>query len=707
MQRTATLRLNKDEELKIQMQSRIEAARLARAQSPSSKNTAPLKALTNFYQKVGFGSTHHRDKKKHTADVQEQIEKYVENLCQIYSKGTGGRADSLVEDRFVIYPDSSFRVYWDFTMLLLIVWSGFYVPFNLSFGSISGSTSFLDVFGLLVDVAFIVDVVLNFFTAFKEGAIVITEKQSIVEHYLKRWFFIDLVASVPLDRMFSGEAGATNKLLRLMRVFKLFRLARLFRYSNTLREVLQIQPSVIRLVQQMFGVFWVWHVFACGYWAIGQDGMTDEDDGWSPVDVTGTEEDTPEYHYIQSYLWAVETTFSFKVPGRAVRTDQALFSILTIILGIAMSALVIGTAASALASMDAEAIHKRRNLDKVVRYMKKRKLPSYFQRIIVDFHEYMAEKPSQDELMVGLPEPIKLRLSLLLNRDLVKDIPMLKQLPIGPIIGLMQKLSSEIYLPGEFAITAGDVGGTMHFVRSGELDLLLDDNQTIVQSLNEGDLFGHIAVIEHAPHSHSVRAVKYSEVTSLTATAYFSIVKESDKFEELITLEAIRQENLIAAAKKNVERYPKLGKMQGGEASTEHNDKRRPSISPMILPQTSKEIGEFAKALERQASRQGVRNSVLVKLVSGAERSFREISFAKIDETERKKHDKERSVRQERSVNRNFSSESNFSSSAKIYAVSEGAGGEEGADSSVKSETTSGQNMPAPPTPTNTPKKNT
>ena len=108
-------------------------------------------------------------------------------------------------------------------------------------------------------------------------------------------------------------------------------------------------------------------------------------------------------------------------------------------------------------------------MDKVVRYMKKRKLPNYFQRIIVDFHEYMAEKPSQDELMVGLPEPIKLRLSLLLNRDLVKDIPMLKQLPIGPIIGLMQKLSSEIYLPGEFAITAGDVGGTMHFVRSGEV----------------------------------------------------------------------------------------------------------------------------------------------------------------------------------------------------------------------------------------------
>ena len=92
------------------------------------------------------------------------------------------------------------------------------------------------------------------------------------------------------------------------------------------------------------------------------------------------------------------------------------------------------------------------------------------------------------------------------------------------------------------------------FVRSGELDLLLDDNSTIVQSLNEGDLFGHIAVIEHCPHTHSVRAVKYSEVTSLDQPSYLAIAKESEKFEELITMEAIRQENLIAAAKKNVMR---------------------------------------------------------------------------------------------------------------------------------------------------------
>ena len=133
-------------------------------------------------------------------DVQSQIERYVENLCQIYSKGTGGRADSIIEERFLIYPDSQFRIYWDFGMLILIVWSAFYIPFNLSFGDMSGSTIFLDVFGWLVDVAFIVDLFLNFVTGYKDGALVVTDREKIAWRYITHWFLIDLVASIPLER---------------------------------------------------------------------------------------------------------------------------------------------------------------------------------------------------------------------------------------------------------------------------------------------------------------------------------------------------------------------------------------------------------------------------------------------------------------------------------------------------------------------------
>ena len=169
--------------------------------------------------------------------------------------------------------------------------------------------------------------------------------------------------------------------------------------------------------------------------------------------------------------------------------------------------------------------------------------------------------------------------------------------------------------PPRFAITAGDVGGYMFFVRSGEMDLLLEDNATIVQSLCEGEMFGHIAVVEHCTHQHSVRAVKYSECTSLNNAGYKAICGESEKFEELVTMEAMRQESLINAAKKNVMRFAKLSKM-GGSASTEHNDrKRRESVSTKIG--TTRGGGGTKKdsGLESMAKqvRSGIERSVMSK----------------------------------------------------------------------------------------------
>ena len=79
--------------MKIQMQSRVKNAKLARESSKAN-------VITTFYQKVNnVVTSHHREKKTKMLDVQSQIERYVENLCQIYSKGTGGRADSIIEDR--------------------------------------------------------------------------------------------------------------------------------------------------------------------------------------------------------------------------------------------------------------------------------------------------------------------------------------------------------------------------------------------------------------------------------------------------------------------------------------------------------------------------------------------------------------------------------------------------------------------------------
>jgi hypothetical protein len=59
----------------------------------NASGSNPSHAGANKYPPPHPSSYHRED------DVQDQIEKYVENLCQIYSKGTGGRADSKIEEK--------------------------------------------------------------------------------------------------------------------------------------------------------------------------------------------------------------------------------------------------------------------------------------------------------------------------------------------------------------------------------------------------------------------------------------------------------------------------------------------------------------------------------------------------------------------------------------------------------------------------------
>lgn len=66
-----------------------------------------------------------------------------------------------------------------------------------------------------------------------------------------------------------------------------------------------------------------------------------------------------------------------------------------------------------------------------------------------------------------LPPAIQLRLSLLLNRELVKNIPLLKQLELNTIVALMQTLQSRMYLPGDFVFKIGEKGEALYFVKTG------------------------------------------------------------------------------------------------------------------------------------------------------------------------------------------------------------------------------------------------
>ena len=76
---------------------------------------------------------------------------------------------------------------------------------------------------------------------------IILEPRMIAKHYIRTWFFVDFLSSIPLDYIFllvreSGERyqlARTGRALKVLRLVKLLSLLRLLRLSRLVRYVNQ------------------------------------------------------------------------------------------------------------------------------------------------------------------------------------------------------------------------------------------------------------------------------------------------------------------------------------------------------------------------------------------------------------------------------------------------------------------------------------
>lgn len=76
-------------------------------------------------------------------------------------------------------------------------------------------------------------------------------------------------------------------------------------------------------------------------------------------------------------------------------------------------------------------------------------------------------------------------------------------------------------------------------------------------------MFGQVALTTDGNHDFNVRAAVYSEVLSLPREAYEDLSTESEKFMELVEMEAIKQEQFIVKAQKNMQRLAKMNRVGG------------------------------------------------------------------------------------------------------------------------------------------------
>jgi hypothetical protein len=134
-------------------------------------------------------------------------------------------------------------------MLLLMVGNLIVLPVGITFFKEENSPPWI-VFNVLSDTFFLLDLVLNFRTGIvvEEGAEILLAPRAIRTRYLRTWFLVDLISSIPVDYIFlvveleprlDAEVYKTARALRIVRFTKILSLLRLLRLSRLIRYIHQ------------------------------------------------------------------------------------------------------------------------------------------------------------------------------------------------------------------------------------------------------------------------------------------------------------------------------------------------------------------------------------------------------------------------------------------------------------------------------------
>jgi hypothetical protein len=111
----------------------------------------------------------------------------------------------------VILPTNKLKQWWDFLIIVLLLYTAIYIPIKVSF--IEDSSTSVFVFELIVDILFLTDVVLTFFTAFYKKHELIIDKTQIMKNYMSGWFLIDFTTSIPtqlIEITFASSDGLSG-----------------------------------------------------------------------------------------------------------------------------------------------------------------------------------------------------------------------------------------------------------------------------------------------------------------------------------------------------------------------------------------------------------------------------------------------------------------------------------------------------------------
>ncbi|XP_041851934.1 potassium/sodium hyperpolarization-activated cyclic nucleotide-gated channel 3-like [Melanotaenia boesemani] len=443
---------------------------------------------------------------------------------------------------WIIHPYSDFRFYWDLTMLLLMVGNLIIIPVGITFFKDEHTPPWI-VFNVVSDTFFLMDLVLNFRTGIvkEDNTEIILDPQQIKIKYLKSWFVVDFISSIPVDYIFlivetriDSDFYKTARALRIVRftkilsLLRLLRLSRLIRYIHQWEEVFHmtydLASAMVRIMNLIGMMLLLCHWDGCLQFLVPM--LQD-----FPADCWVTRNKMVNDTWGQQYSYAL-----FKAMSHMLCIGYGLYppigmadvwlTILSMIVGATCFAMFVGHATALIQSLDSSRRQYQEKYKQVEQYMSFHKLPADMRQRIHDYyeHRYQGKMFDEESILEELNEPLREEIINFNCRKLVASMPLFANADPNFVTSMLTKLRFEVFQPGDYIIREGTIGKKMYFIQHGVVSVLTKSSKDT--KLTDGSYFGEICLLTRGRRTASVRADNYCRLYSLSVDNFNEVLEE-------------------------------------------------------------------------------------------------------------------------------------------------------------------------------------
>ncbi|CAH8484321.1 unnamed protein product [Schistosoma guineensis] len=458
---------------------------------------------------------------------------------------------------WIIHPCSNFRFYWDLIMLLLLIANLIILPVAISFFNDDLSIHWI-VFNCVSDTVFLIDIGVNFRTGIIKNNFadeIMLNPKEIARQYLKTWFLLDLLSSLPLDYIYlilhdnenftqfvhAGRALRFLRFVKLLSLIRLLRLSRLVRYVSEWEEFINLASKFIGIFNLVLLLLLLGHWNACLQFLIPM--LHDY-----PVESWVAKGKLQNAYWFDQYTWALFKAMSHMLTigyGRYPPTSlsEAWVTVISMVTGATGYALFVGHAAALIQSFDCSKRLYREKFKQVDEYMAYRKLPRGLRKRIASYyeHRYQGKMFNENEILNELSECLKEQIINYNCRALVAAVPFFTFADQNFVSEVVVKLRYEVFQPGDLIIKEGTIGTKMYFIQEGIVDIVTRDGE-VATSLSDGSYFGEICLLTNARRVASVRAETYCNVYSLDRASFLEVLDNYPLMRR--TMESVAAERL-------------------------------------------------------------------------------------------------------------------------------------------------------------------